>query len=82
MKATKNTELRRAILSIPYTISEVPESITMQDVIKRWPLLSESGCSPSAILTMANSNDESVLSDYWMREFMHALNWFNRYHTS
>ncbi|WP_045447731.1 hypothetical protein [Citrobacter sp. S-77] len=82
MKATKNAELRRAILSIPYNISEVPESITMQDVVKQWPLLSESGCSPIAILTMANSNDESVLSDYWMREFMRVLNWNNGYHTS
>lgn len=81
IKETKNCMLRRAIMSIPFNLHDVPDAVTIQNVQTRWPLLADVGLTPRKILELANSDDESILPDGLMREIMDSLNWYNEYHS-
>ncbi len=81
MQETKNKILRRAILGLDDSTSNVPDKITWRDIDKKWQLLLSTGSLPFTILQQANSDDESVLPDSLMREYMDALRWHNKYHS-
>lgn len=81
MEETKSKMLRRAILAIPFDRDEVPDSITTDDVLHRWPQLSVTGYAPYHVVQLANALDESAISDDLMKTFMDALNWYNKFHS-
>lgn len=81
MRETKSRILRRAILSIPYDRNDIPDLITTENVLSRWPLLSTVGYTPTDIVRMANISEESALSDSVMAKLMDALNWYSEYHS-
>lgn len=81
MEETKSKMLRRAILAIPSNKNDVPDSITTDDVLRRWPQLLVTKYSPYHIVQLANASDESAIPDDLMTTFMDALNWHNKYHS-
>lgn len=80
-KETKNEALRRAILGIHDENKAIPEAITWKDVQGKWSQLFDVRLTPNKVLELANSDDESILPDTLMREFMDSLSWYNGYHS-
>lgn len=81
MEETKSKMLRRAILAIPFDRNDVPDSISTDDVLHRWSQLSVAGYAPYHVVQLANSSDESAISDNLMTTLMDALNWYNKFHS-
>lgn len=74
MTESRNRILRRIILNISRPNESVPEEIESKDITKLWDFICEVGPTPYMIKSMANSKDESVLSDEMLNEFLNSLN--------
>lgn len=74
MAKSRNRILRRIILNISDKNAYVPDEIQTDDIMRVWDFINIVMMFPRDIKMIANSNDESLIIDSTLNNFLKSLN--------